>query len=84
MRIDKFLKDSRIIKRRTIAKQACDSGRVLKNGKTAKAGDEVQPSDVITVRFGERDLHFKVVELIDSPRKEQADRMYEVVESYES
>ncbi len=79
MRIDKFLKDSRIIKRRTIAKQACDSGRVVKNDRTAKAGDEVQPGDVITVRFGDRDIRFKVLELIDSPRKEQAEQMYEIV-----
>lgn len=80
MRIDKFLKDSRIIKRRTIAKQACDSGRVLKNGRAAKAGDEVQVDDVITVRFGDRDLHFQVKQLIDSPRKEQADSMYQIVQ----
>lgn len=79
MRIDKFLKDSRIIKRRTIAKQACDSGRVMKNGRTAKAGDEVQVGDVVSVRFGDRDLHFKIVQLIDSPRKDEADSMFEIV-----
>ena len=79
MRIDKFLKDSRIIKRRTIAKQACDAGRVLKNDRLAKAGDEVQEGDVITVRFGDRDLHFKVLRLLDSPRKDEADTMYEIV-----
>lgn len=79
MRIDKFLKDSRIIKRRTIAKQACDTGRVLRGGRPLKAGDEVSVGDEITVRFGERDLRFRILALIDSPRKEQADEMYELL-----
>ena len=79
MRIDKFLKDSRIIKRRTIAKQACDTGRVLLGDRPLKAGDEVSVGDEITVRFGERDLRFRILALIDSPRKEQADEMYELL-----
>ncbi len=79
MRIDKFLKDSRIIKRRTIAKQACDTGRVLRGDRPLKAGDEVSVGDEITVRFGERDLRFRILALIDSPRKEQADEMYELL-----
>lgn len=79
MRIDKFLKDARIIKRRTVAKQACDTGRVLKNGKTAKAGDEVAVGDELTIRFGERTIRFEVRELIESPRKEQAEEMYTIL-----
>ncbi len=78
MRVDKFLKDSRIIKRRTIAKQACDTGRVVRNGRPMKAGDEVAVGDEITVRFGERDLRFTVLQLIESPRKEQAEEMYRI------
>lgn len=79
MRIDKFLKDARIIKRRTVAKQACDTGRVLKNEKTAKAGDEVAIGDVLTIRFGDRVICFRVDSLLPSPKKEQAQEMYTIL-----
>lgn len=79
MRIDKFLKDSRIIKRRTIAKQACDTGRVFRNDRPMKAGDEVRVGDRITVRFGEKSLDFEVTALIDSPKKDQAENMYRIL-----
>lgn len=79
MRIDKFLKDARIIKRRTVAKQACDTGRVLKNEKTAKAGDEVAIGDVLTIRFGDRVIRFRVDSLLPSPKKEQAQEMYTIL-----
>ena len=79
MRIDKFLKDSRIIKRRTIAKQACDTGRVTRGDRPMKAGDEVAVGDEINIRFGERNIKFRVKALIDSPRKDQAEEMYEMI-----
>lgn len=61
MRLDKYLKVSRLIKRRTVANEACDGGRVTLNGKTAKAGAEVKPGDVIEIVFGERRLKVEVV-----------------------
>lgn len=80
MRIDKFLKVSRIIKRRTIANEACDAGRVSLNGKVVKAGAEVQIGDVIEVRFGNNETRVEVLSLQESPRKEDAARMYRAVE----
>lgn len=79
MRIDAFLKSSRIIKRRTIAKQACDTGRVTKNGRPAKAGDNVDVGDEIAVRFGERRVRFRVCALIDNAKKDEATSMYEML-----
>ena len=79
MRIDKFLKNSRIIKRRTVAKEACDQGRVFVNDKLAKAGTEVNPGDVIHIEFGNSSVDAKVLELIESCRKEDADKMYEIL-----
>ena len=80
MRIDKFLKNSRIIKRRTVAKEACDQGRILLNDKEAKAGTEVKTGDKIGIHFGNRSLIVEVVEIIESPRKEDAISMYKVIE----
>lgn len=79
MRIDAFLKSSRIIKRRTVAKQACDTGRVMKNGRPAKAGDTVEVDDEIAVRFGERHVRFRVCALIDNAKKDEATSMYEML-----
>lgn len=79
MRIDKFLKNSRLIKRRTVAKDACDQGRVSINGKTAKAGSEVEVGDVIHIEFGSNSILVKVLELKEGTRKEDAHGMYEVV-----
>lgn len=81
MRIDKFLKNSRIIKRRSIAKEACNQERILVNGKTAKAGTSVSEGDTINIRFGNREITVKVLELIDSQRKEDADKMYTIIEN---
>ena len=75
MRIDKFLKNSRIIKRRTVAKEACEQGRILLNDKTAKPGAEV-----IFVQFGNGSLRVEVVALLESCRKEDAVKMYRVIE----
>ena len=79
MRLDKFLKVSRLIKRRTVAKSACDGGLVSVNGKVAKSGYVLKEGDVITISFGERPLSVKVKNIIQSTKKEDADSMYEVV-----
>ncbi len=80
MRIDKFLKNARIIKRRTVAKEACDKGRVMINGKIAKAGTEVASGDLIEIQFNESTYKFKVLELLDHVKKEDATNMFEVIE----
>lgn len=80
MRIDKYLKVSRIIKRRTVAKEACDGGRITISGKVAKAGTEVKPGDVLEIRFGNRLGRYKVISISETVRKENASEMYEVLE----
>ena len=80
MRIDKFLKNSRLIKRRTVAKEACDQERVSINGKIAKAGTEVQIGDIINIRFGSGEITARVLALTESVKKEDAAGMYEIVE----
>ena len=72
MRLDKFLKVSRLIKRRTVANEACDAGRVLVNGKTAKASVKVKPGDVIEIQFGTRTVKVEVLELQETTKKDQA------------
>ena len=76
MRLDKYLKVSRLIKRRTVANEACDAERVTVNGKTAKAGYEVKVGDIITVRFGQRVLSVEVLQVTETVRKEDAPAMY--------
>ncbi len=80
MRLDKYLKVSRIIKRRTVANEACAGGRVTVNGKIAKPGAEVKPGDVLTIRFGERLGTYEVLSVTETVRKEQADQLYRVVQ----
>ena len=80
MRIDKFLKNSRLIKRRSVAKEACDQQRVSVNGKAAKAGTEVKIGDLIHIEFGNSSLTARVKELKETCRKEDAAEMYEIVE----
>ena len=80
MRLDKYLKVSRIIKRRTIANEDCDAGRVTVNGKVAKASVDVKINDVIEIRFGSNTTKVKVLNLNENPRKEEASLMYESVE----
>lgn len=79
MRIDKFLKNSRIIKRRTIAKEACQQGRIIVNGNKVKPGYEVKVGDVIEVRFENESLKIRAVNLLEHVNK-NAESMYEVVE----
>ena len=76
MRLDKFLKVSRLIKRRTVANEACDAGRVLVNGKVAKASVEVKLDDIIEIQFGNKSVKVKVTEIQDSTKKEQAKDMF--------
>jgi ribosomal 50S subunit-recycling heat shock protein len=78
VRIDKFLKVSRIIKRRTLAKEVCDGERVSINGKRAKAGTEVKPGDIIEIDFGRRQLAVQVVEIRQTVRAAEAKELYEV------
>jgi ribosomal 50S subunit-recycling heat shock protein len=76
MRLDKFLKVSRIIKRRTVANEACDSGRVSVNGKVAKAGLEVKVGDIIEITFGSKSSKVEVLSLVETIHKENAAQMY--------
>ncbi len=80
MRIDKYLKVSRIIKRRTVANEACASGRVTVNGKTAKPGTDVDPGDIITIRFGEHLGQYEILSVAETVRKDQAAEMYRVIQ----
>ncbi|OEF95763.1 RNA-binding S4 domain-containing protein [Desulfuribacillus alkaliarsenatis] len=80
MRLDKFLKVSRLIKRRTLAKEVCDSGRIDINGRTAKAGTEVKEQDIITINFARKTLIVRVLKLQDSAKKADAADMCEIIE----
>ena len=80
MRLDKYLKVSRIIKRRTIANEACDAGRVLVNGKVARASYDVKVNDEIEISFGTRIVKVKVLTLAESIHKEDATLMYKIIE----
>lgn len=79
MRLDKYLKVSRIIKRRTVANEACDKDHVLVNGKPAKASYEVKENDVIEIRFGTKKLVVRVLETKEHVLKNDAASMYEVI-----
>ena len=79
MRLDKYLKVSRIIKRRTVANDACDAGRVTINGKPAKAGTEVKIGDVLEIRFGASTTRAQVLSIAEAPKKEEADQMYKLL-----
>ncbi len=76
MRLDKYLKVSRLIKRRTIANEACDAGRVTVNGKIAKASYDVKQGDIIEIRFGERVVKAEVTAVMETVKKENAAEMY--------
>jgi len=76
MRLDKFLKVSRLIKRRTVANEACDAGRVLVNGKAAKASFQVKEGDVIEIQFGTRNVRAEVLNVQETVKKEEAKELY--------
>lgn len=84
MRLDKFLKVSRIIKRRTVANEACSGGRVMLNRKVAKPGAEVKPGDQIAIRFGEHLGLYEVLSIAETVRKDQAAAMYRVISEDEA
>ena len=79
MRIDKFLKVSRIIKRRTVANEACDASHVSVNGRQVKASYDVKEGDIIEITFGEKKLKIKVLDVRDIIRKNDATSLYEIV-----
>lgn len=76
MRLDKYLKVSRLIKRRTVANEACNAGRVLINGKEAKAGTTVKAGDILEIRFGNNITKVEVLDVKEHVRKEETDNMY--------
>lgn len=79
MRLDKFLKVSRLIKRRTVANEACDTSRITVNGKIAKASYNVKLGDLITVTFGSKSITVKVLEIKETTKKAESQGMYEVI-----
>ncbi|MBR2087207.1 MAG: RNA-binding S4 domain-containing protein [Oscillospiraceae bacterium] len=80
MRLDKYLKNSRLIKRRTIANEACDAGKVLVNGKVARASYDVKENDVIEIQMGAKPVKVKVLVVSEHATKADAAQMYTVVE----
>ena len=76
MRLDKFLKVSRLIKRRTIANEACDAGRVMVNGKTAKASLAVKAGDIIEIQFGNREVKAEILNVQETVRKDEAKDLF--------
>ena len=76
MRLDKYLKVSRLIKRRTVANEACDAGRVMVNDRPAKASTDTKAGDVIEIRFGTKNVKVKVSRIVESTKKEDAADMF--------
>ncbi|WP_273707182.1 RNA-binding S4 domain-containing protein [Leuconostoc mesenteroides] len=79
MRLDKYLKISRLIKRRTVAKEIADQGRISINGKVAKSSSDVSTNDELEVRFGNKTLTVKVLKIVETTKKEKSADMYEVI-----
>lgn len=84
MRIDKYLKVARILKKRTIGKELAINNRLLINGRLAKASSEIKPNDVITIEFGHRTFKVRVIEIRENASKQDALGMYEVIEEIEN
>ena len=80
MRLDKFLKVSRVIKRRTVANEACDSGRVTINGRIAKASSNVKCGDIVEIKFGEKIVKFEITRGDEIIKKEEATEMFKIIE----
>ena len=79
MRIDKFLKFSRLIKRRTVANEACDAGRILVNDKVVKASYDVKEGDVIEIRFGQKSVRAEVLQISETTKKDEAKELFRFV-----
>ncbi|MBP5466089.1 MAG: RNA-binding S4 domain-containing protein [Clostridia bacterium] len=79
MRIDKFLKISRILKRRTLAQEACDGGRVKVNGRAVKPSHEIKVGDVVDVGFNSGTVTFEILEIKETVKKEEAEKLYRVI-----
>lgn len=79
MRLDKYLKVSRIIKRRTVAKEVCDAGRILVNGRPAKAGTDVEVGDKLTISYGGRITEAEILLISETMRADQSDTMYRIL-----
>ena len=79
MRLDKYLKVSRLIKRRTVANEACDAGRIMIGDRVAKASAEVKAGDIITISFGNKETKVRVLKIQESVKKEDAEGMFEYV-----
>ena len=79
MRLDKYLKVSRLIKRRTVANEACDAGRVLINDKPAKASANVKQGDIITIQFGNKDVMVEVLDIQETVKKDEAKELFRYI-----
>ena len=79
MRLDKFLKVSRLLKRRTVAQEACDGGRVKVNGRTVKPAQQIKEGDIVELGFNSGTLSFKVLMIKETVRKEESEKMYEII-----
>lgn len=79
MRLDKYLKVSRLIKRRTVANEACDSGRVFINDKPAKASANVKAGDIITISFGNKDVKIEVLDVQETVKKDEAKELFRYI-----
>lgn len=79
MRLDKYLKVSRLIKRRTVANEACDAGRILVNGKAARASYDVKPGDVLSIQLGARELRAEVISVQETVSKDDAPLLYKLL-----
>ncbi len=80
MRIDKFLKVSRILKRRTLAQQACDKGKVIINGKEAKPSRPVKAGDIVELQFTGGAVKFRILQIKETVKKDEASSLYEIIE----
>ena len=78
MRVDKYLKVSRLIKRRTIANEACDAGKILVNGKVARASYNVKENDIVEINLGAKAVKIRVLQVVEHTTKENASSMYEI------
>ena len=79
MRLDKYLKVSRLIKRRTVANEACDAGRVVVNGKVARASYDVKVGDEIEIAFGTKTVNARVLKVVETVKKDEASDMFELI-----